>query len=466
MNNSFPSHRWFGRLIGVLLSIAKRKNVRFDSQQKVTFLDLYIKSITVATEKEKKIINQLRDNWERTQKEETAQSVVISNADACQEKGRLEASYVWRDTSSYEGLLDDVDYYELEQKRIQLIQQKKQKRKRITYLAIAAVILAMFIYNLPICKEFRAYKEVVREGTVFECEWYYSLYPNGRHYGEVLYIESTISDSPIKPITTYLSRYPDGKYAEVLNERYNALWDEQIAIYKNRDKSGDDPSAVAFMEALLYHMKTNRINTILMNLQPEVSLKDYGEYDESIRMALEESFQGESLSLKGNIVSLKDNFKKDDEAVLGEILSEGIKQSFERLFSSDFINIELLRGQNNPMCPMLTIEYKVSNKEEFDLYMENDELRVISWPDIWVYSSNNVPQAYILAIDVRFSVNFSIAGVDAIYEYSDIGAPANEISGISSIKDGYRMMTQMCFAKFSNKIAENLGLEASYFRGE
>lgn len=140
MNISFPSHRWFGRLIGVLLSIAERKNVRFDSQQKVTFLDLYIKTITVATEKEKKIINQLRDNWERTQKEETAQSVVISNADACQEKGRLEASYVWRDTSSYEGLLDDVDYYELEQKRIQLIQQKKQKRKRITYLAIAAVI--------------------------------------------------------------------------------------------------------------------------------------------------------------------------------------------------------------------------------------------------------------------------------------------------------------------------------------
>lgn len=35
----------------------------------------------------------------------------------------------------------------------------------------------------------------------------------------------------------------------------------------------------------------------------------------------------------------------------------------------------------------------------------------------------------------------------------------NEIRGIKDIKDGYRQMTQVCFAKFSDKMSVNLGLE-------
>ena len=42
----------------------------------------------------------------------------------------------------------------------------------------------------------------------------------------------------------------------------------------------------------------------------------------------------------------------------------------------------------------------------------------------------------------------------------------NEIRGIEDIKDGYRQMTQVCFAKFSDKMSVNLGLEKTYFREE
>lgn len=42
----------------------------------------------------------------------------------------------------------------------------------------------------------------------------------------------------------------------------------------------------------------------------------------------------------------------------------------------------------------------------------------------------------------------------------------NEIRGIEDIKDGYRQMTQICFAKFSDKMSVNLGFEKTYFREE
>ncbi|MBO8458953.1 MAG: hypothetical protein IAA73_01255 [Bacteroidetes bacterium] len=42
----------------------------------------------------------------------------------------------------------------------------------------------------------------------------------------------------------------------------------------------------------------------------------------------------------------------------------------------------------------------------------------------------------------------------------------NEIRGIEDIKDGYRQMTQVCFAKFSDKMSVNLGFEKTYFREE
>lgn len=88
------------------------------------------------------------------------------------------------------------------------------------------------------------------------------------------------------------------------------------------------------------------------------------------------------------------------------------------------------------------------------------------FPDIWTYVSNGKPTSYILAIDVNFDAKFSIPGSSVTYEYSEIGEPGEEIKGIQNVKDGYRQMTQICFAKFSNKMSENLGLEDVYFKGE
>ena len=84
----------------------------------------------------------------------------------------------------------------------------------------------------------------------------------------------------------------------------------------------------------------------------------------------------------------------------------------------------------------------------------------------WTYVQDDTPKAYILAIDVEFDAKFSIPGSDITYEYSEVGDPGNEITGIEDVKDGYRRMTTVCFAKFSDKMAENLGLEEIYFKEE
>ena len=155
------------------------------------------------------------------------------------------------------------------------------------------------------------------------------------------------------------------------------------------------------------------------------------------------------------MLSLKDNFTTEDRSVLIDILSEGVEDSFGRLFSSDFINVQEYSDADK-ISPVLSFEYFIGNRLE---YGDEDGLEI---PSIWTYYENNIPKNYILAIDVKFNVIFSIPASDVQYVYSEIGDPGSEISGILSISDGYRRMTQKCFAKFSNKMSMNLGLDPVY----
>lgn len=156
-------------------------------------------------------------------------------------------------------------------------------------------------------------------------------------------------------------------------------------------------------------------------------------------------------------MSLKENFTAADQGDLKQILAEGVEKSFSRMFSSDLVSIVTSPQEADDASPILTFNYVIKNRTE-----DNDS----KVPNIWTYTSDNKPQAYILAIDVKFDVLFSIPDSDVIYTYSEIGEPGDEIRGIRDIKDGYRQMTQVCFAKFSNRMSGNLGLEGTYFRGE
>ena len=156
-------------------------------------------------------------------------------------------------------------------------------------------------------------------------------------------------------------------------------------------------------------------------------------------------------------MSLKESFTANDQSELKQILAEGVGKSFNWMFLSNLVSIMTSPEDVDYTSSVLTFNYVIKNRCEG----EDSEI-----PNIWTYVANDKPQAYILAIDVKFDVLFSIPGSDVAYAYSEIGEPGDEIRGIEDIKDGYRQMTQVCFAKFSDKMSVNLGLEKTYFREE
>lgn len=63
MEQNFSSPRWYGRLLGLLLNLARMKGITFDKSENLTLQALYIKVFDSATRKEKEIINELLQRW-------------------------------------------------------------------------------------------------------------------------------------------------------------------------------------------------------------------------------------------------------------------------------------------------------------------------------------------------------------------------------------------------------------------
>ena len=458
MEQNFSSSRWYGRLLGLLVNLANMKDIRFNKGANLTLQDLYLKVFDLANRKEKEVINELLQRWSEQKKYEEANHITISKSDdnKYQQQGINDATVIFRKAEKIDKLLEEADFYVEEEHRIAELKKVRAKKRRMAWGFIAVIILTIVIYDLPYFQEQRFYKEVVKEQTPYKCQTYYEKYPEGRHYEDVMLLEINLSWNPVKPMVAYLNKFPEGKYATEINDRYNALWDEEIVKYENRDKTGESPEAVNYLTEMLYYMKKHRTNTIRLDINPTVELKDYEEYDENLRTILELVYSGETLPLKGNIVSLKENFTTSDQGVLKRILAEGVEKSFNQMFSSNLVSIETSPVDADSASPVLAFNYVIKNR-----YEEDSEI-----PNIWTYVADDKPQAYILAIDVKFDVLFSIPGSDVTYTYSEIGEPGNEIRGIEDIKDGYRQMTQVCFAKFSDKMSANLGLEKTYFREE
>ncbi len=461
MYSKFNSARWNGRFLGAILHIGKQKHITLNSKEEQTFLHLLVKVMEVASDEEKEIISQLmkKTNSEK-ENEQNGGVEVPKDAVSGQEKiGMQDAAYVAGQYGSLKKLLEETDFAEMQRKADEekkKEQEKKNKKKeRIIFGIVAAIILCIVLYNTPFFAERRFYKEVKKEKSIYKCMDYYEEYPNGRHYEDVMYLEMGLQKQPVGVMTQYLNKFPNGKYAEEINQKYDSMWNKEIAKYEIMNKGKESSKAVTYMTEMLKYMKENRVNTIIISISPDIRLKDFEEYDETARYLAEAIGTSETLPLEGNMVSLKKNFSEQDKATLIEILSSGVKESFNRMFSADFIQIEpAKRNKSEAKCPRLSFNYTIKNIE--------DTLFETNYPEIWAYTTNNVPQSYLLGIDVEFNANFSIPGSETVYNYSETGDPGSEISGISSIKDGYRRMTQACFSKFSKKMATSMGLEEAY----
>ena len=458
MNKNYSSPLWHGRLAGMLFQVAYNRGVRFSSNEDVTMLILLTRVLEVASAQEKDTINKLLTLINEKSEYEKVNNILIDDnlRKTLMERGQAEAKFVFNEYRGFTRLIEETDFASIEEEMRIAKEKKKLLSKRIIWSLVAVFVLGIITYNLPYFKENRAYKAAIKSPYKFEWYDYYQTYPNGRHYEDVMYHEITHTPVPVQPLADYLTKFPQGKYSAQCETMYEELWDKEIQKYHNKDKNKVSSSAVEYINAMLNHMKKERVHTVLLQNIPNISLKDYTEYDSTLRAVLELFASSENdLPLnEDNIVSLKKNFSEGDRDALAEILSEGVEKSFGSMFDRNFVKIVTNRTDAQPGSPVLTFEYVVKNQEDSGL------------PEIWSYKTNYVTTAYLLGIDVSFKARYTIPGSDVVYEYSEVGEPGTQISGIVNIKDGYRQMTQVCFAKFSNKMSANLGLEQTYFKGE
>lgn len=451
MEQNFLSPRWYGRLLNLLVNLAYSKGISLDIEE-LTLRVLYDKVFSESTSSERNIIDKLLQKWNEQKLYEVQHQISISDDESkkLQKKGFNDVLVVLHQGKPLDCLIQNVDFYTEEENRL-VLQRKKRGKKRIVYGGIiAGIFLAFVMYNLPYFKEMRFYNVVMEERTLYQCTEYYDRFPDGRHYEDVLYLETELSSEPVKTLMKYLKQFPNGKYSQEVNVRLDALWDTEISKYEKKDKKNQSPAAVKYMTEMLQYMKHNRVNTILLNVNSNVTLKDFDEYDDRTKTIINSWFEGEAFPLKGNLLSLKENFTVQDQEVLTQILADGVQKSFNNMFSTDLVSIVTSPLEAADNSPVLSFDYTIKNRNDND---------IPSFPSIWTYLKDGTPKAYILAIDVKFNAKFSIPGSDAIYEYSEIGDPGNEIKDIQDVKDGYRQMTQICFLKFSTKMSENLGLE-------
>ena len=484
MGNEFLSPRWHGRLFGLIIKVAKKRGVYFYEGQQVTFLDLFMATAKKASEEEMNVINSLMKTTSDITKDEEEKGITISEEehDRLHDIGIQEAFAICNRRLPIDVLTTDKDIMaeekvrrmeeekqRAEQEKIQAEQRKKNAI--ITWSVIGAIILAIIIYNLPYFKEMRFFNKIMEGHTVYDCESYYSKYPNGRYYEDVMNMELELAeqgegDKPVAVLTRYLHKFPDGKYAPQFNVKCDSLWDIEIAKYNQRDKSQESPEAVKFMTEMLAYMKAKRVNAVNLKINPTVHLKDYSEYDGNTKALLSLLYAMEKVNIDTTmILSLKANFTEQDRSVLVDILAQGMEKSFGRMFSSDFVAINTNSNKFDETSPDITINYEIKN-QEFEIVEQ-------AMPEIWTYKEQNAIlrnqyhiKGYILGIDVKFDTTFTIPGSSTTYPFAEIGEPGKVISNIQSLSEGYRLMTQMCFAKFSNKMSDNLGLEEIDFRGD
>lgn len=452
------SLRWRSRLENLLVKLIQKHRLYYSPGEDITLIGMISRVKSAASSSEQSVIDTIlnkyfialaneNDNNITYSDEETKNQIALGRAD-------IEAANIIE--GNYDSVFQDTDFAGMLQQHVEKQKKRKKKKAAIILMIIGVVILAIAIFNLPFIKEMRAYSRVKDYPAEYSCIQYYEDFPNGKHIEDVINIEASVSSSPIKVVTRYLHNYPQGKYADVMRQQYDSLWDDQISRYEALDKSALTLNAQVYMQALLQYMKKHYVTTIKLEIEPQFKLKDYAEYDAKKRALMESFHDNPLLPLKENMISLKENFSTEHNQYLTNILHNGICESFKSIFDSDFISIVTLDEEENETntYPIIHIKYLIKSQEED------------GFPHIWVYSetTNGIQRdkAYLIGIDVTFNVVYSIPDSEITYKLSEKGDPGNNINDIDNIKDGYQEMTKVCFVEFSNKLAKNIGLAPAY----
>lgn len=361
---------------------------------------------------------------------------------------------------------------------------------RIIMISIFVVWAIIIVCTFPFYRDYKAYRMVQAAQDESTCNWYLDLLPvgsyadtvfsikddivyrefeshpdihsashyvescpDGKHAEDVWYGMISLSRNKLVSINDYLQRYPEGRYARMVNALCDSLWDNEISNYNKRDRRLESPDAVKYILEMLQYMKKNRITKIGVNINSELQLKDFSEYSASSKLRACDYNTEDLREVEDKMVSIKKNFTSEDRRELVNILSEGIRRDFSSFFSTDFVDVVYLNGsKNDKEIPMINITYTIKTQEDDGC------------PHIWVYSSSysdfgrSITQNYLLGISISFDARFSLPHSETVYDYREKGNPLKAQFDVKSISDGYRKMTKFCFENFSHKLSDNLGV--------
>lgn len=450
MSTTIHSPRWRGRLVHTLLHVASQNKTDLHAEGGLTLMDLINRVFPEATKEQQEIIDQLigRIN-DALSAEQAAQTIFATGEEEILfDLGKSDVKACLALNGHIAGIVEETHFTQA------LAERERQKRKRerrhvfILVGIVAAVVLFVFIFNLPFFREMRLYSALESSPTAEEVYKYKRDFPEGKHIEEVYRIEVGMSDYPIVPLKEYMEKFPQGKYAHELGLKHDSIWDAATAAYIDSVHTKVSPEAEAYMRALLQYMKQHRVYTIFLDLKPQVQLKDLDDFPADKVKKLDDmlNFMGEK-PLRANMLSLKRNFTESDSEALYNILRDCIEKFFLKYFDASLVTVTTERDQAPANSPVISMTYTVKNQ----MFPYDKSL-----PNIWIYQEMKVFKSYILGIVVNMEAQFTVPGSEAKLVLKETGEPESEFSNIKNVDDGYRQMTQSCFRKFTAVINKTL----------
>ena len=460
----FTKGRFQARLFGFCWTILEKRQPGFnaDKVKEQNWIVTVLQALEYATEKEKAVINQMPD-------------VMKTKDDTSDERdsliGAVEGKMIIYKDLEPSLLLEDKDIVSSDTENRSNDNNTSsypysdsssaplsRKAKRIIWGIVIAFFAILIIYNLPICKEYRDYRKVVNcpghVASIRLCNDYLRKYrTTGRHSGDIMYLKVQRTSYDVPTMAEYLTTYPKHKAFKEVKGRYDDRWQAEIAKYEQRDKSKDDPKAVQYMTAMLNYMRTHYCNEMYVKVSLNLNLKEWKEYDKSIRSQIEDS-----KAISDGMVSVKSNFTTQNKEELKKILADGLQESMNKIFTPNFIRIRTEYPKSSGAIPTTQFSCTINSQEE--------KYNGKSFPCIWIHKEvkTNKTLGFLMGIAIQFDAKMTIPNSNLTYSYSEKGAPEDNINNIHDIKEGYLRMSAMCFAQFANKMSQNLGLKEIYFQ--
>ena len=216
MSTSILSPRWKGRLIGSLFSIASQNHIDLQSEGNLTFGNLLNKVLPNASPEDQKLINLLIDRFNAAHTAEMAagRSFAPEEDQRLVNQGIAEVKLCIQLYGNLQRINTEEDFAATKNERHRQ-EVKRNQRKLFTFLGIlSAVVLAAFIYNLPVFREMRLYSKIEKERSYDLTSKYRIEFPDGKHIEEVYLIEVEETGDPTQPVRDYVARFPKGKYVD------------------------------------------------------------------------------------------------------------------------------------------------------------------------------------------------------------------------------------------------------------